>query len=114
MRFNSKKTKSMVISRYRTYAPGYVDLTLGSTNLKEAAKSLRILGVTCVLVLTFEIHLHEVVSKAARNSGDRALSRKVILLFTCAQELFQCIRFVQPRVLHPHVDIVYGVSFGLA
>ena len=41
MRFNPK-TKSMVVSRSRTIAPGYGDLTLDGAELEEI-KSLRIL-----------------------------------------------------------------------
>ena len=56
MRLNSKRTKSMVVSRSRTIIPGYDDLTLGGAELKEL-KSLRILGVTLNFKLTFQIHL---------------------------------------------------------
>ena len=66
MRPNPKKTNSMVVSRSRTYAPGYDDLTLVGADLEEL-KSLRNLGVTFNSKLTFESHLREVVSKAARS-----------------------------------------------
>ena len=46
--------------------PGYGDLTLASAELEEV-KSLSILGVTFNYKLIFEMHLREVVSKAARN-----------------------------------------------
>ena len=59
-----KKTKSIVVSRSRISAPGYGDLTLGGAVLE--VKSLRILGVAFNFKLTFETHLREVVSKAAR------------------------------------------------
>ena len=45
MRHNSKKTKFLVVSRFRTIASGYSGLTLGGTEL-EVVKSLRIHGVT--------------------------------------------------------------------
>ena len=56
MRLNSKKTKSMVVSRSRNIASGYHDLTLGGAELQEL-KSLHILGVTLDSKLTFETHL---------------------------------------------------------
>ena len=46
---NPKQMKSKVISRPRTYAPGYGDLTLGSTEL-EKIKSLRIHGVALYFI----------------------------------------------------------------
>ena len=63
-----KKTKSMMVSRSRTSDPGYGDLTLEGAELEEV-KSLCILGGTFDSKLTFEMHLKEVVSKAARNLG---------------------------------------------
>ena len=35
MRLYPKKTKSIVVSRSRTYAPDYGDLTLSATELEE-------------------------------------------------------------------------------
>ena len=106
MRLNPKKTKSMEVSRSRTIASGYDDLTLGGDEIKEL-QSLGILEITLVSNLTLEIHLREVVSKAAC----RALTRKVNWLSTCAGELFQCIDFVQLGVLCPRVDAAGGVSY---
>ena len=63
-----KKTKSMVVSRFRTKASSYGYLTLSSAEL-EKLKRLRILSVTLDSKLTFETYLHEVVSKAARSLG---------------------------------------------
>ena len=68
MRLHHKKTKSMVVSRSRTYAVGYSDFTLGCVELDEV-KSLRILGVNFDSKLTLETPLHEVVSKTATNLG---------------------------------------------
>ena len=45
MRLNPKKTKSMVVSRSWTTAPGYGDVTLGGAK-HEGIKTLRILGVS--------------------------------------------------------------------
>ena len=58
MRLNPEKTKSMVVSRSRTYAPGYGDHTLGGAKL-EGIRSMRILRVTFDSNFIFEIHLHE-------------------------------------------------------
>ena len=66
MRLNSKKTKTLVVSRSRTSAFGYGVLTLGSAELVEI-RGLRILGVTFDSMLTFEKHLQKIVSKAAKN-----------------------------------------------
>ena len=60
LRLNRKKTKSMVVSRSRTNAPGYGDLTLNGAELVRVG-SLRILGITFDSKLTFETHLREVV-----------------------------------------------------
>ena len=68
MRLNPRKAKSMMVSRSRTRALGYVDLTLGSTEFEEV-KSLRNLWETLDSKLTFGIYLLEVVSKATRNLG---------------------------------------------
>ena len=48
-RFNSRKTKSMAVSRSRTYALGSGGLTLGGAQLEEV-NFLRILLVTLLLV----------------------------------------------------------------
>ena len=68
IRLNPKKTKSMVVSRSLTIASSYSDFTLGGAQLEEI-KSLRVLGITLDSKLTFETHLREVVSKAARRVG---------------------------------------------
>ena len=84
VRLNPKKTKSMVVSRSRTSAPGYGELTLGSAELEEA-KSLHILGVTYDSKLTFEMHLREVVSKAARNLGVVAEQESYLIVYVCSR-----------------------------
>ena len=83
MRLNSKKTKSMVVSRSWTSASGYGDLTLGGPKI-EKLKSVCILGVILDSKLTFEMHLWEVVSKAARNLG---IIRRTGQLFDCPRVL---------------------------
>ena len=65
IRLSPKKAESMVISRTRTSAPGYGDLTLGSAEIGEV-RCLRILEVTFNYKFTFETHLRVAVSKAAR------------------------------------------------
>ena len=68
LRLNPKKTKSMVVSRSRTIAPCYGNLTLDGAELEELT-SLHIPGVTLDSKLTFETHLREVVSMAGRCLG---------------------------------------------
>ena len=93
MRLNSKKTKFMVVSRYRTSAPGYDYLTLGGAELEEV-KGRHILGVTFDSKLNFEMHLQEVVLEAARNLG----------VVHQAGKLFDC-----PYVLKGHFN-AYALS----
>ena len=68
MKLNPKKTQSVVVIRSQTSSSGYGDLTIGGAEL-EKLKTLHILGVTFDFKLTFETHLQEVMSKAARNLG---------------------------------------------
>ena len=92
MRLNPKKTKSMVVSRFRTIAPSYGALTLGGTELEDE-KSLRILVVTLDSKMTSETHLWKVVSRAARSLG---IVRRAGKLFACPRvlkELFQWMCF---------------------
>ena len=112
MRPNPKKTKSMVVNRSRTSAPGYGDLTLGGAELEEL-KSPRILGETFDSRLTFDIHLREVVSKAVRNLGSCAEQESNLIVHVCSKAVSMHI-FVQLIVLCLRVDIIGGVSFGLA
>ena len=93
MRLNPKKTKSIVVSRSRTRAPGYGDLTLGGAELEEL-KSLCILEVTFASKLTFEMHLKEVVSKAARNLG---VMRQAGKLFDCPRANISYLMFAVRR-----------------
>ena len=92
-RLNPMKTKSMVVSRSRIYAPGYGDLTISGAELEEVT-SLRILGLTFDSKLTFKTHLREAVSKATKSLG-------VVLR---AGKLFAC-----PPVLKNGFD-AYGLS----
>ena len=76
MRINSKKTKSMGVSRSRTIAPGYGDLILGGAVLEEV-KRLRILRVNLDSKLTFETYLRKGVSRTVRSVMCCAPSGKV-------------------------------------
>ena len=76
----------MVVYRSQTYAPGYGDLTLGDAELEDV-KSLRIFRVTFDSKLTFETHLREVVSKAARSLG---VVPRLGKLFDCSRVLNNC------------------------
>ena len=86
MKLNPKKTKSMVVSRSRTYVRGYGDLTLRGLELEEV-KSLHILRVTFGSKLTFESHWGEVVSKAAQSP---AIVSRAGKLFDCSCVLKSC------------------------
>ena len=55
MKFNTNKTKTMIVSRSRTMHPQSPPLTIGRTVLKES-DDLVILGVTCDSKITFEKH----------------------------------------------------------
>ena len=76
----------MVVCRSPTNDSCYGDLTLGACDLKEV-KSPRILVVTLDSKLTFETHLREVVSKAARSLG---VVRGAGKLFDCPREPKGC------------------------
>ena len=104
---NPKNTKCKVVSRSRTYALCYSDLTLSGVEIEEL-RSLRILWVTLDTMLPFETHLREVVSKVVRSL---AVVRRVEHLFDHPRVLMSFFNacFVQPRVLYPCVEVVCGV-----
>ena len=56
MKLNANKTKTMIVSRFRTMHPQSPRLTIGGTVLKES-DDLVILGVTFDSKMTFEKHL---------------------------------------------------------
>ena len=87
MRFNSKKTKSRVVSRSCIYSPSNGYLTLGGVELEEVIKELRILGLTLDSKLMFETLLRKVVSKAVRSLGVVSRAGK---LFDCLCMLKSC------------------------
>ena len=86
MRLNSKKTKSMVVNRSKTFAPDYGNLTLDDAEF-EKLRSLRILGVIYDSKLMFETHFRKVVSKAASSLGVVCRAGK---LFDCSRVLKRC------------------------
>ena len=86
MKLNIKKIKSMLVSRSRTIGPGYSDLNLGGAKIEEV-NGLRILGVTLDFKWTFETHVREVVSMAARSLG----------IMRLAGRLFDCPRVLKSR-----------------
>ena len=102
----------MEISRSQTNAPGYGELTLVDAELEDV-KSLRIIGATFNSMLAFEMHLREVVSKAARNLE---VGRRAGKLIDCPRELKDCFNayVVQFGVLWLRVDVVGGVLFEFA
>ena len=75
-----------MVSRSRTCAPGYGDLTLGGAEVEEV-NDLRILGVTFDFKLTFEMHLRETVSKAASNLGPCAEQESYLIVHMCSRAL---------------------------
>ena len=80
----SKKTKSMVVSRSRTYAHVYGDFTHDGAKLEEI-KSVRILGVIVDSKLRFETHLCEGVSKAARSWVLGAVQESYLIFHVCTK-----------------------------
>ena len=93
MKLNASKTKTMIVSRYRTMRPQSPILTIGGTVLKES-DDLVILGVTFDSKMTFEKHLCS-VSRAA--SQRLCILRKSSRVFHDRSLLGRCFRsFVLP------------------
>ena len=67
MKFNASKTKTMIVSRYRTMHPQSPPLTIGGTVPKES-DDLVTLGVTFDSKMTFK--KHRSVSRAASQRLD--------------------------------------------
>ena len=76
----------MVVSLSQTIAAGYGNPTFGGAELEEV-KGRCILELTLDSKLTFETHLPEVVSKAARSFG---VVRQAEKLFNCPRVLKSC------------------------
>ena len=93
MKLNASKTKTMIVSRYRTIHPQSPPLNIGGTVLKESA-DLVILGVTFDSKMTFEMHLR-ICSRAA--SQRLGILRKSWLVFRVRSLLGRCFQgFVLP------------------
>ena len=124
MRLSPKKIKSTVVSRSRTYGQCYGDLTLGDAEPDEV-KSLRILRVAFGSKLTFEIHLHGVVSKTARSLG---IVHRAGKLYDCPRVFKSCFNAyvffileycarasIVPAVSHlSWLDMLFAVQKGCA
>ena len=70
MKFNTSKTKTIIVSISRTVNPQSTPLTLDGTVLKESADFF-ILVVTFDAKISFEKHLRSVSSAAAQRLGMR-------------------------------------------
>ena len=93
MKLNASKTKSMIVSRYRTMHLQSPPLTIGGTVLKES-DDLVILGVTFDSKMTFEKHLRSVSRAASQRLG---ILRKSWRVFHDRSLLERCFRgFVLP------------------
>ena len=68
IKLNASKTKTMIVSRYRTMHPQSSPLTIGGTVLKES-DDLVILGVKFGYKMTFEKHLRSVSRAAFQRLG---------------------------------------------
>ena len=68
MKLNASKTKTMIVSRSRTFHPQLTPLTLDGTVLKESA-DLVILRVSFDARMAFEKHCRSVSSAAAQRLG---------------------------------------------
>ena len=68
----------------RTYAPDYGDLTLGDGALDEI-KSLCILGADLHSKLTFDTHLRDVVSRAAKSLGVVHWAGSYLIVRVCSR-----------------------------
>ena len=93
MKLNSKKTKTLIVSRSRTLYPAHPPVSIGDTVL-ENNEHLTILGVTFDSKLTFSEHLMNVSSNASRKLG---IVRKASFIYGDNQVNLTCFRsFVLP------------------
>ena len=93
MKLNASKTKTMIVSRFRTMHPQSPPLTTGGTVLKES-NDLVILGVTFNSKMTFEKHLRSVSRGASQRLGILRKSWRVFhdrsLLARCFRVFLSC------------------------
>ena len=88
MKLNPTKTKTLIVSRSRTPDPPHIDLELGGVVL-PVSDSLVILGVTFDSKMTFERHIVNVTSSAARSMG---IVRRASKIFGTQEVLTTCFR----------------------
>ena len=90
---NSSKTKTLLICRSCTEVPPHPSLFIGNTSLAES-ECLTILGVTFDSLLTFQQHLMNVSTNAARKLG---IVRKASNIYNNENTNLICFRsFVLP------------------
>ena len=95
MKLNTRKTKTMVISKSRTMHPQSPSLTIGGAVLKRA-EDLVILGVAFDSNVTFETYLRSVSRAASQRLG---ILRKSWRVFHDRLHLGRCFRGFVLRVL---------------
>ena len=88
MKLNPSKTKTLIVGRSRTQTPVHGDLVLDRETL-AVSDSLVILGVTLDSKMTFEQHIMNVTSSAARSMG---LVRRASKIFGTEDVLTTCFR----------------------
>ena len=88
MKLNPIKTKTLIVSRSRTLMPAHGVLELNGVAL-SVSDSLVILGVTLDSKMTFEQHISNVVSSAARSMG---IVRRASKIFGTLDVLTTCFR----------------------
>ena len=93
MKLNASKTKTMIVSRFRTIHPQSPPITIGGTVLKES-DDLIILGVRFDSKVTFEKYLRSVSRAASQRLG---ILRKSWRVFHDRSLIGRCFRgFVLP------------------
>ena len=88
MKLNASRTKTMIVSRFRTMHPQSPPLTIGGTVLKKS-DDLDIFGVTFDSKMTFEKHLCSVSRAASQRLG---ILRKFWRVFHDRSLLGRCFR----------------------
>ena len=88
IKLNASKTKTMLVSRFRTIHPQSPPLTIGGTVLKES-DDLVILGVTFDSKMTFVKHPRSASRAASQRLG---ILRKSWLVFHDRSHIGRCFR----------------------
>ena len=105
MILNPNKTKALVVSRFRTVSPPHGDLVLSGVSIR-ASPNLDNLSVKFYSELTFDDHVHGIVSSVSQRIG---ILRLVKHIFVDTLLLF-CICSPNPRVLFSWVVVSCGMS----